>query len=100
MQPFPASFRTQDIETQGATIHVRLGGQGPAVVMLHGFGDTGDMWALLAADLERDHIVVVPDLRGMGLSSHPESGYDKHTQAATYPNSSRAKNAELAARRV
>jgi pimeloyl-ACP methyl ester carboxylesterase len=82
MQPFPASFRTQNVETEGATIHVRLGGQGPAVVLLHGFGDTGDMWAALAADLERDHAVVVPDLRGMGLSSHPEGGYDKRTQAA------------------
>ena len=63
------------------TIHVRVGGQGPAVVMLHGFGDTGDMWAPLAAMLVHDHTVVVPDLRGMGLSSHPESGYDKKTQA-------------------
>jgi pimeloyl-ACP methyl ester carboxylesterase len=80
--PFPASFRTQDIQTDGATIHVRVGGRGPAVVLLHGFGDTGDMWAPLAANLARDHTVVVPDLRGMGLSSHPQSGYDKKTQAA------------------
>jgi len=50
-------------------------------VLLHGFGDTGDMWAPLAADLARDHTVVVPDLRGMGLSSIPDSGYDKKTQA-------------------
>ena len=82
MHPFPGSFRTQDFETQGATIHVRVGGQGPAAMLLHGFGDTGDMWAALAADLERDHTVVVPDLRGMGLSSHPAGGYDKRTQAA------------------
>jgi len=82
VQGFPASFRTQDVQTNGATIHVRVGGQGPAVVLLHGFGDTGDMWAPLAADLARDHTVVVPDLRGMGLSSHPEGGYDKRTQAA------------------
>jgi pimeloyl-ACP methyl ester carboxylesterase len=82
IRPFPASFRTQDIQTDGATIHVRVGGQGPAVVLLHGFGDTGDMWAPLAANLARDHTVVVPDLRGMGLSSHPQSGYDKKTQAA------------------
>jgi len=82
MKSFPASFRTQNIETEGAMIHVRLGGHGPAVVLLHGFGDTGDMWAALAADLERDHAVVVPDLRGMGLSSHPAGGYDKRTQAA------------------
>src|SRR5208282_2912322 len=77
---FPPSFHTEEIQTEGATIHVRVGGQGPAVVMLHGFGDTGDMWAPLAATLVHDHAVVVPDLRGMGLSSHPEDGYDKKTQ--------------------
>ena len=49
--------------------------------MLHGFGDTGDMWAPVAANLVREHAVVVPDLRGMGLSSHPEGGYDKKAQA-------------------
>src|SRR5882762_1722490 len=82
VHPFPASFRTQNIQTEGATLHVRVGGQGPAVVLLHGFGDTGDMWAPLAANLARDHTVVVPDLRGMGLSSRPAGGYDKRTQAA------------------
>ena len=79
--PFPSSFLTQDIAVDGAKIHVRVGGKGPAVVMLHGFGDTGDMWAPLAADLAKDHTVVVPDLRGLGLSSIPEGGYDKKTQA-------------------
>jgi pimeloyl-ACP methyl ester carboxylesterase len=79
--PFPPTFHTQDIKVEGATMHVRVGGKGPAVVLLHGFGDTGDMWAPLAADLARDHTVVVPDLRGMGLSSIPEGGYDKKTQA-------------------
>jgi len=82
VHPFPASFRTQNVQTDGATIHVRVGGQGPTIVLLHGFGDTGDMWAPLAADLARDHTVVVPDLRGMGLSSQPAGGYDKRTQAA------------------
>ena len=81
VQPFAPGFRTEDIETGGATIHVRFGGSGPAVVMLHGFADTGDMWAPLAAELAKDHMVIVPDLRGMGLSSHPEGGYDKKTQA-------------------
>jgi len=51
-------------------------------VLLHGFGDTGDMWAPVAAALVDKHTVVVPDLRGMGLSSHPENGYDKKTQGA------------------
>jgi pimeloyl-ACP methyl ester carboxylesterase len=83
VKPFPAGFRTQQIKTDnGSTLHVRTGGHGPAVVLIHGFGDTGDMWAPLAAELARDHTVVVPDLRGMGLSSHPAGGYDKRTQAA------------------
>jgi len=81
VRPFPPEFRTQDIKTDGATIHVRVGGKGPAVVMLHGFGDTGDMWAPLAAALANDHTIIVPDLRGMGLSSYPDTGYDKKTQA-------------------
>ena len=79
--PFPPAFKTQDIKVEGATMHVRVGGKGPAVVLLHGFGDTGDMWAPLAADLAKDHTVVVPDLRGLGLSSIPQGGYDKKTQA-------------------
>jgi pimeloyl-ACP methyl ester carboxylesterase len=80
--PFPQGFHTEDIKTDGATIHVRVGGQGPTVVLLHGFGDTGDMWAPVAAALASRHTVVVPDLRGMGLSSHPEGGYEKTKQAA------------------
>jgi pimeloyl-ACP methyl ester carboxylesterase len=79
--PFPAGFRTQEITTNGATLHVRIGGKGPAIVLLHGYGETGDMWAPLAAELARGHVVVVPDLRGIGLSSHPAGGYDKKTQA-------------------
>jgi pimeloyl-ACP methyl ester carboxylesterase len=82
VQPFPADFKTQEIKNGDVTLHVRYGGQGPAVLLIHGFGDTGDMWAPLAAELERDHTVVVPDLRGMGLSSHPDRGFDKRTQAA------------------
>lgn len=78
---FPASFKTQEITTNGATIHVRVGGDGPAVVLLHGYGETGDMWAPMARDLARDHKVIVPDLRGLGLSSKPQAGFDKKTQA-------------------
>ena len=80
--PFPDSFRMRDIDVEGVKLHVRVGGNGPGVVLIHGFGDTGDMWEPLAAELAKSHTVVVPDLRGMGLSSHPEAGYDKKTQAA------------------
>ena len=81
VEKFPAGFRVEKIKTDGATLYVRVGGKGPAVVMLHGFGDTGDMWAPLAAALMKDHTIVVPDLHGMGLSSYPDTGYDKKSQA-------------------
>lgn len=78
--PFPAAFQSRDMAANGTTLHVRVGGAGPAVVLLHGYGETGDMWAPLAAALMKDHTVVVPDLRGMGLSAHLDGGYDKATQ--------------------
>jgi hypothetical protein len=81
IEPFPAAFHTQMIQSNGTTLYVRVGGHGPAVVLLHGFGDTGDMWAPLAAVLVKDHTVIVPDLRGMGLSAHPDTGYTKKNQA-------------------
>jgi pimeloyl-ACP methyl ester carboxylesterase len=82
VEPFPPGFKTEMIAANGASIFTRVGGHGPAVVLLHGYGETGDMWAPLAAILAMDHTVIVPDLRGMGLSSHPAGGYDKKTQGA------------------
>jgi len=82
VEPFPPSFHTEEIKTNGTVLHVRIGGQGPAIVFLHGFGDTGDMWAPAAAVLAKTHTVVAPDLRGMGLSAHPDTGYTKKNQAA------------------
>ena len=81
LKPFPANFRNSQVVNADAVINVRVGGSGSAVVLIHGFGETGDMWSPLAAELAKDHTVVVPDLRGMGLSSHPAGGYDKWTQA-------------------
>src|ERR1700738_4841597 len=80
IEPFPADFKIQSITVNGATLSVRVGGKGPAVVLLHGFADTGDMGAPLAKALYKDRTVIVPDLRGMGLSSQPTGGYDKKTQ--------------------
>lgn len=80
VKPFPPSFEIRDIPTNGVTLHVRVGGRGPAVILLHGYGETGDMWQPLAVALSRNHRVIVPDLRGLGLSSRPAGGYDKKTQ--------------------
>ncbi len=84
MRPsLPSSFVSRTISSaEGADIFVRSAGSGPVVVLLHGYAETSDSWAPLAADLVRDHTVVVPDLRGIGRSSRPAGGYDKKTQAA------------------
>jgi len=97
VSPFPASFHTQMVQTNGTRLYVRIGGEGPAVVLLHGFGDTGDMWAPLAADLVKDHTVIVPDLRGMGQSEHPDVGYTKKNQAVDIAGVMDALNIEQAA---
>jgi pimeloyl-ACP methyl ester carboxylesterase len=81
VKPFSARFTATSMPVGQATQYVRTGGKGPAVLLLHGFGDTGDMWQPLADGLVSDHTVIVPDLRGMGLSSHPEGGYEKTSQA-------------------
>jgi pimeloyl-ACP methyl ester carboxylesterase len=78
----PSSFQARTIHSpEGAEIYVRSGGKGPVVLLLHGYAENSDSWAPLAADLMKDHTVVVPDLRGIGRSSIPTSGYDKKTEA-------------------
>src|SRR5438552_1584545 len=78
----PSSFQAKTIDSpEGADIFVRWGGSGPVVVLIHGYAENSDSWAPLAADLMKDHTLVVPDLRGIGHSSKPADGYDKKTQA-------------------
>ena len=81
IQPFPGGFSAKEIQANGTTLHVRVGGSGPAVVLVHGYGDTGDMWAPLAGALAGNHTVIVPDLRGMGLSAVADHGFEKRNQA-------------------
>jgi len=78
----PSSFQAKTIHSpEGADIYVRWGGTGAVVLLLHGYAENSDSWAPLAADLMKDHTVVVPDLRGIGRSSKPAGGYDKKTEA-------------------
>jgi pimeloyl-ACP methyl ester carboxylesterase len=80
---FPSTFKERMVTTSDETkIFVRSGGSGPAAILIHGYGETGDMWVPLAAELAKTHTVIVPDLRGMGKSSHPATGYEKKAQAA------------------
>jgi pimeloyl-ACP methyl ester carboxylesterase len=62
-----------DIEVNGVTLHVRdTGGDGPPVLLLHGWPDTGDVWRhQIAALSAAGYRVIAPDLRGFGKSSKP-----------------------------
>jgi hypothetical protein len=57
----PSSFQSKTIHSpEGADIFVRWGGKGPVVLLVHGYAENSDSWAPLAADLMKDHTVVVP----------------------------------------
>ncbi|MEV6071122.1 alpha/beta hydrolase [Nocardia sp. NPDC052001] len=68
---FPKGFREFDVGTTAGTIHGVIGGQGPPLLLLHGFPQTHLMWAAVAAQLASGHTVVATDLRGYGGSSAP-----------------------------
>lgn len=84
MQPaLPSTFKAQMVPSpEGADIFARSSRSGPVVVLLHGYAETSDSWAQLAAELVQNYTIVVPDLRGIGHSSRRPEGYDKMTQAA------------------
>jgi len=68
------NFRTFDLATSGATIHGRIGGKGPPLLLLHGNPLTHVMWHKIAPRLAEEFTVVATDLRGYGDSSKPEGG--------------------------
>jgi haloacetate dehalogenase len=82
---FPG-FETRRIRTSGATINLEIGGDGPPVLLVHGYPETHAMWHKVAPQLARDYTVVCPDLRGYGDSSKPRglpdhSNYSKRAMA-------------------
>lgn len=70
---FPG-FEAHWIDTEGGRVFARSGGNGPPLVLLHGFPQTHAMWHRIAPELARTHRVVCMDLRGYGWSSAPRSG--------------------------
>src|SRR5262245_26563759 len=63
-------------------IHYRRLGQGPGMILLHGYPQTGHMWRKVMPAFAERFTVVAPDLRGYGDSDRPIRGYDKRTMAA------------------
>jgi len=77
----PAGFTEHSAEVNGVRLHYFIGGRGSPVVLLHGYAETSHMWIPIMPLLAEHHTVIVPDLRGAGGSSKPESGYDKKNMA-------------------
>ncbi|MFI8529764.1 alpha/beta fold hydrolase [Streptomyces aquilus] len=69
------------IPVNGVELNVALAGAGPAVLLLHGFPHTWELWTDVMADLAARHRVIAPDLRGFGASGRAASGYDAGTLA-------------------
>ena len=85
MELFPG-FARQRVRTSGATINLESGGEGPPLLLLHGYPQTHAMWHKVAPQLAREYTVVCPDLRGYGDSSKPKgapdhSNYSKRAMA-------------------
>jgi pimeloyl-ACP methyl ester carboxylesterase len=74
-------FAESFADVNGVRLRYLIGGKGTAVVLLHGYAETSHMWNPIMPLLAERHTVIVPDLRGAGGSSKPESGYDKKNMA-------------------
>jgi uncharacterized protein (TIGR04551 family) len=75
--PADATF----VDVDGVHVHYREWGQGPAVVMLHGFGASLEAWAGVAPFVASHHRVIAVDLKGFGWTSRPEGDYSPAAQA-------------------
>lgn len=75
-------FTQRYVRANGIRVHTWVGGEGPALVLLHGYPQSGIMWRKVAPALARRFTVVIPDLRGYGDSDKPRDGFDKKTMAA------------------
>ncbi len=87
MTLFGPEFRTLDIQTQGARIHLVHGGSGPPLLLLHGYPQTHLIWHLVVPLLTPHFHLICPDLRGYGDSAKPpglpdHGNYSKRAMAA------------------
>jgi pimeloyl-ACP methyl ester carboxylesterase len=76
------TFQSLTANVNGVKIHYLKAGTGKRpLVLLHGFGETSRMWIPLFQEFGNDYTIIAPDIRGLGDSSRPQSGYDKKTAA-------------------
>ena len=69
-------FKTRTIPVNGVSLHVAEAGEGDPVLLLHGYPQSGEAWRFVAPELAKSHHLIIPDLRGMGISQAAPAGYD------------------------
>ncbi|MEU7859743.1 alpha/beta hydrolase [Nonomuraea sp. NPDC049141] len=69
-------------ELDGLRMHYLIEGDGPLLVLLHGWPQTSHCWRRIMPELAERYTVVAPDLRGYGRTDKPTTGFDKRTMAA------------------
>jgi pimeloyl-ACP methyl ester carboxylesterase len=79
---FAETFASHYIDTGDLRLHAVIGGEGPPLLLVHGWPESWYAWRHLMPTLAEDFKVIAVDQRGMGLSDKPEGGYDTGTQAA------------------
>jgi pimeloyl-ACP methyl ester carboxylesterase len=77
-----AQLQQRRIAINGIHANVATAGTGPAVVLLHGFPHTWQLWSEIIGPLSAHYRVIAPDLRGFGASTRAPDGYDAGTMAA------------------
>jgi pimeloyl-ACP methyl ester carboxylesterase len=75
------TFSHHTASVNGIQMHYVMGGQGDPVVLLHGWPETWYTWRHIMPALAQNYTVIAPDLRGLGDSSKPPTGYDGRTVA-------------------
>ncbi len=75
-------MREHRITANGIDVNVAIGGDGPALLLLHGFPHTWRLWTAVIPHLTPHHRVIAPDLRGLGATTRADGGYDAGTLAA------------------
>jgi pimeloyl-ACP methyl ester carboxylesterase len=75
------TFSHHTASVNGIQMHYVMGGQGDPVVLLHGWPETWYTWRHVMPALAKNYTVIAPDLRGLGDSSKPPTGYDGKTVA-------------------
>ncbi len=70
-------------QVNGIRMHYALAGDGPPVVLLHGFPETWFAWHKQIPELAQHYSLIVPDLRGYGDTAKPDGGYDDKRTMAT-----------------